>query len=140
MTDKVELSIEIEATAARVWEALTNPRLIKRYMMGADVQTDWEVGHPISWSGNYQGNAYLDKGVVMAIEPKRRLSFTHWSPLSKLVDTPENYHLLTYRLQPNGRRTTLTLSQQNLTGVSPEQAAKNWQPMLDGLKSTVEAE
>ena len=106
MADKVELSIDIDADADTVWAALTDPTLIKRYMMGAAVATDWQVGHPITWSGNYQGKAYEDKGVVQVVEPARRL----------------------------------TLTQENLTGVSPEQSARNWQPVLDGLKATAEAE
>jgi len=140
MADKVELSIDIDADADTVWAALTDPTLIKRYMMGADVATDWQVGHPITWSGNYQGKAYEDKGVVQVVEPARRLSVTHWSPLSRLEDKPENYHTVTYDLVPAGVRTKLTLTQENLTGVSPEQSARNWQPMLDGLKATAEAE
>ncbi|MEO8882800.1 MAG: SRPBCC domain-containing protein [Devosia sp.] len=139
MADSINLSTEIAASPAQVWKALTDPKLIKSYMMGATVETDWEVGHPITWSGDYQGNAYVDKGEVKAFEPQKRLSVTHWSPLSKLPDTPDNYHTLTYDLLPAGKATNVTLTQQNLTGVSAEQARKNWQPMLDGLKRTAEA-
>lgn len=139
MADSINLSTEIAASPAQVWQALTDPKLIKSYMMGAKVETDWEVGHPITWRGDYQGNAYEDKGEVKAFEPQKRLSVTHWSPLSKLPDTPDNYHTLTYDLAPAGKATKVTLTQENLTGVSPEQAKKNWQPMLDGLKQTVEA-
>ena len=42
---------------------------------------------------------------------------------------------MTYDLVPAGARTKLTLTQENLTGVSPEQSARNWQKVLDGLKA-----
>lgn len=138
MTDKVDVSIDIDAPPSKVWAALTMPDLIKRYMMGATVETDWQVGHPITWSGEWQGKSYVDKGVIRAIDPERRLSMTHWSPLSGLADRPENHHTVTYELQASGAGTRVTLTQENLTGVSPEQSRKNWQPMLDGLKQTAE--
>ena len=138
MTDRIEVSTNINASPAQIWKALTAPEIIKTYMMGAMVKTDWEVGHPITWSGNYQGNAYEDKGIVKAFEPNRRLSVTHWSPLSPLPDRPANYHTVSYDLEPHGGTTTVTLTQENLTGSSEEQAKKNWLPVLEGLKEAVE--
>src|SRR5665213_1852826 len=86
MADKVDISIDIDASPKKVWTALTDPKLIKGYMMGATVETDWKVGHPITWNGEVKGKAYKDKGEVKAFEPEKRLSMTHWSPLSKLPD------------------------------------------------------
>ena len=138
MVDKVEVSTDIRAPAAEVWKSLTTPEIITFYMMGAKVETDWQIGHPITWSGVYQGNAYRDKGVIKAFEPNRRLAMTHWSPLSPLPDVPANYHTVIYELEPHGETTTVKLTQENLTGVSAEQAKKNWLPILKGLKETVE--
>jgi uncharacterized protein YndB with AHSA1/START domain len=138
MPDSVDVSIDIHAPASEVWAALTLPDLVKRYMMGATIDTDWKVGHPITWSGEWQGKPYQDKGVVKAVTPERLLSVTHWSPLSPLADTPENYHTVTYELRPVGSATRVTLTQENLTGATAEQSRKNWQPVLDGLKQTAE--
>ena len=139
MTDSIAVSTEINAPASDVWAALTQPDIIKNYMMGAKVETDWKPGHPITWNGEWKGKPYQDKGMIKAFERNRRLSMTHWSPLTPLPDEPANYHTVTYDLVPDGNRTKLTLTQENLTGVTAEQAKKNWQPMLDGLKRTVEA-
>jgi uncharacterized protein YndB with AHSA1/START domain len=139
LTDKVAVAIDIEAPADKVWEALTEPKLIKTYMMGATVKTDWQVGHPITWSGDWKGKPYMDKGVVKAIEPGMLLSVTHWSPLAGLEDKPENYHTLTYEVVGHGGHTHVTLTQENLTGTSEEQSKKNWEPVLDGLKKAAEA-
>src|SRR6185312_4639191 len=138
MTDKIDVSIDIEAPPSEVWAALTMPDLVKRYMMGATLKTDWKVGHPITWSGEWKGKPYEDKGEIRSIDAERKLSVTHWSPLSGLDDRPENYHTLTYDLQPNGAGTRVTLTPENLTGVSPEQSRQNWKPVLEGLKKTAE--
>ena len=139
MADKVAVSIDINAPPDRVWAALTEPALIERYMMGAKVETDWQVGHPITWSGEARGKAYEDKGKVLAVDPPEHLSVTHWSPLSGLADEPQNYHTVSYDLAPTSGGTRVTLTQENLIGVSAEQSKQNWRPVLDGLKQTVEA-
>ena len=80
--DKVAVSIDIEAPADKVWAALTEPHLVKTYMMGSTLETDWKIGHPITWSGEIKGKPYEDKGIVRSIEPGIRVStVTHWSPL-----------------------------------------------------------
>lgn len=41
----------INAPAAKVWEALTKPDMIKQYLFGTKVTTDWRVGRPITYEG-----------------------------------------------------------------------------------------
>ena len=50
-----EATVTINAPAARVWESLTDPDLIRQYLFGADVITDWKVGSPILYKGTYMG-------------------------------------------------------------------------------------
>jgi uncharacterized protein YndB with AHSA1/START domain len=131
---------DIVASPARVWSALTDPALIKRYMFGSDVQTDWTPGSTIVWKGEYQGTAYQDHGQVIEMQPERRLVVTHFSPLSGQADVPENYHTVTYVLEPRGEGTHVSLSQDN--NASEEEMAHsrdNWAAMLAGLKQVVEA-
>ena len=138
MADRIDVSIDIDAPPSEVWAALTMPDLIKRYMMGATVKTDWKVGHPITWEGEFKGKSYRDKGEIRTLEPERELSVTHWSPLGSLPDIPDNYHIVTYELRPGLGGTHVTLTQENLTGVSPERSKRNWRPVLDGLKQVAE--
>jgi uncharacterized protein YndB with AHSA1/START domain len=90
--------IDIAAPAEQVWKALTDPALIAEYFFGTHVDTDWQPGSPITWTGDYQGNAYEDKGEVIAVQLNRRLQVTHFSPMTGLPDEPKNYHTLTYEL------------------------------------------
>jgi hypothetical protein len=51
--------------------------------------------------------------VILRFEPLRVISTSHWSPLSGVEDTPENYHVVTYELAAHDNQTTLTLTQSN---------------------------
>jgi uncharacterized protein YndB with AHSA1/START domain len=129
-------SVTIDAPRAKVWDALTNPLKVKQYMHGTTMSTDWKVGSPITWTGEWQGQSYEDKGIVLAVEPERLLKTTHWSPMGGSQDEPENYHTVTYELAEQGGKTILALTQDN--NATQEEADKmaenNWGPMLQGLK------
>jgi uncharacterized protein YndB with AHSA1/START domain len=132
-------SITIDTPAARVWDALVSPAAIKQYMFGTTIVTDWEEGSPVTWSGEWEGRPYEDKGVVQRVVPQRTLQFTHFSPLMGLPDRPENYHTVTIDLSEEGNRTHVSLSQDNnRTEEAREHSEKNWAMMLAGLKKYVE--
>ena len=50
----------IEAPPARVWNVITDPAAAKEFMFGATVQTDWKVGSPITWQGEWEGKPFQD--------------------------------------------------------------------------------
>ena len=131
--------VQIDARSARVWDALVDPKLIKKYMFDTDVVTDWQQGSPIVWRGVYEGKPYEDKGEILEIDPERLLRVTHFSPLSGKDDVPANYHTLTYELEQNGDRTRVSLSQDNnASEEEAEHSRSNWEKMLRGLKEVVE--
>jgi uncharacterized protein YndB with AHSA1/START domain len=130
---------EIDAAPEQVWRALTDPGLIKQYMFGSEVKTDWKPGSPITWQGEFEGRAYQDKGEIISFEPSRQLEVTHFSPLTGQEDRPENYHRVRYDLQPISGGTSVRLTQDNSSSAEEaEHSAANWQIMLDGLKKVVE--
>jgi uncharacterized protein YndB with AHSA1/START domain len=123
--------ISIHAPAAKVWEALTKPELIKQYLFGTEVTTDWQVGSPITYKGEWKGKAYKDKGKVLQIEPEKLLVSTFWSSLSGLPDVPENYKTVTYKLSAKGGITRLTLTQDNNdTEEEANHSKANWNMVL----------
>jgi len=134
-----EATVTMNASAARVWDALTNPEIIKQYLFGADVSSDWKVGSPIIYKGSYQGKAYEDKGVVLKAEPEKLLLITHWSPLSGTADSPENYHKVSYEIVPQNGGTRVSISQDNNSSVEEQaQNAQFWQTVLEGIKKILE--
>jgi uncharacterized protein YndB with AHSA1/START domain len=129
----------MNAPASKVWDALVNPDVIKQYMFGATVRTDWKEGSPISWKGEWKGKPYEDKGVIQKVEPKRRLTYSHYSPMTGLPDAPENYHTVDVQLKEEGGRTQVTLTQDNnKTEEERRHSEKNWSGMLEGMKTVVE--
>ena len=135
-----KVSISIDAPREKVWEALTKPELIKQYLFGTQVTTDWQVGSPITYKGVWEGKAYEDKGVVLQVEPGKLLVSTFWSSLSGVPDLPENYQTVRYELASENGGTRLSLTQDNNDS---EEGAKhseqNWGMVLEGLKRLVEA-
>ena len=136
MTEKyVAIStIAIDAPPSRVWTVITDPESVGELFFGSEVITDWTVGGPIIWRGEWEGKPFEDKGEIIAFEPGRRLETTHFSPLTGQPDVPENYHTLTWTLEPSGTQTVLTLMQDN--NDSP-QSAHHSKEMWDMLVSTV---
>jgi len=115
-----QAGITINAPPTRVWDALTQPDLIKQYLFGTQVTTNWEVGSPIVYEGIWEGKAYKDKGTILQVEPGKLLVSTYWSALSGLPDIPENYQTVRYELAAEGGGTRLTIVQDN--NASPEDA------------------
>jgi uncharacterized protein YndB with AHSA1/START domain len=132
-------TITINAPTSKVWDALTQPHLIKQYLFGTEVTTDWQVGSPITYKGTWQGKTYEDKGRVLQIEPGKLLVSTFWSSLAGLPDTPENYKTVRYELSAAGGGTRLTIIQDNNdTQEEANHSAQNWKMVLDGIKKLVE--
>jgi uncharacterized protein YndB with AHSA1/START domain len=139
-----QVKTTVNAPPAAVWKALTSASSLKQFFFGSDIVTDWRIGSPIRFRGNWKGNPYEDKGTIQSFDVDRRLAFTHWSPLSKLEDKPENYHIVSFDLRPVNGGTEVVLTQTNqsdsepLTPENRQEYAKNWAMVLDGLKKTVE--
>ena len=132
-------STTINAPASKVWDALTKPDLIKQYLFGTQVTTDWQVGSPITYKGVWNGQAYEDKGRVLQIEIGKLLVSTFWSSLSGLPDVPANYKTVRYELTTESNGTRLTITQDN--NDSQEEAnhsEQNWIMVLDGIKKLLE--
>jgi uncharacterized protein YndB with AHSA1/START domain len=129
----------IHAPVSKIWQALVNPEIIKQYLFNTDVISDWKVGSPILYRGEWEGKPFEDKGEILEIEPQKELKSTHWSPLSGVPDTPENYHTVTYTLTDKGESTQVTITQDNnATEEEKAHSEKNWNTVLAGMKKLLE--
>ena len=134
-----KVSTVIDAPKEEVWETLTDPDAISRYMLGAKVTTDWQEGSPITWEGEWEGRSYQDKGTVREVRAPQILEYSHFSPMTGLPDVPENYHTVRIEVVEDGAATRVTLIQDNNeTLEAKDHSEGNWQTMLDGLKKVVE--
>jgi len=132
-------SITIDASALRVWEALTTPSIIKQYFFGTDTITDWKVGSPIIFRGEWQGKQYEDKGTILDVVPQKLFRYKYWSSMSGIEDKPENYVDITYQLTPENNTTTLTITQENIADEKMKaHSEQNWNKVLGDLKKLLE--
>ena len=142
MDDKftAEAKTTIHAPASQVWEAITKPELIKQYLFGTDVISDWKEGSPITYKGEWQGKPFEDKGEILKVEPEKRLVSTHWSPLSGVPYTPENSHTVIYKLNGNGDSTEVTIIQDNNANEKEKTESEQiWRTVLEGMKKLLES-
>jgi len=136
-----QASISIHAPISKVWEALTSPDLIKQYLFGTTVTTDWQVGSPIIYKGQWKGKSYQDKGTIIQIELGKRLVSTYWSSMAGLPDAPENYKTVRYELSPEGLGTRLIVTQDNNASLEEtDQSSQNWKMVLKDIKKLLEGE
>ena len=135
-----QASVTIQAQADKVWSALTDPAVIRQYMFGTHVISDWKKGSPIIWRGEWEGKAYEDRGLVLTYERNRRLRYSHYSPVAGEIEMPGMYHTVTIELSEKRGRTVVSLMQDNnATRQAKSESEKNWTTMLAGLKQLMES-
>jgi uncharacterized protein YndB with AHSA1/START domain len=129
--------ITINASAARVWAALTQPELVKQWQFGSLLSTDWQKGSPIVFRNEWEGTVFEQKGTVLEVEPNKLARYTLFAPRPDLTDSPENYFTMTYLLEEKNGKTTLSIIQDDPRPQS-EPAEEDGSGILDGLKKLVE--
>lgn len=130
----------IDAPASAVWKALTDKELIRQYFFGTNAESDWENGSAITFTGQWEGQEYTDKGKITDIQKEKLLVFDYWSSMSGLEDKPENYATVSYRLDSAGKdNTKITVTQQGFKDDEAyEHSAEGWKEVLRNLKKVVE--
>ena len=136
----VSKSIVINANVSKIWEALTNPAIIKKYLFGTETITDWKPGSEIIFQGEYEGTQYRDHGVILENFFHKSLSYSYWSGFSGLEDTPENYATVTYNLgNIDDINTNFTWSQQGFANEAAQNHSEmGMQSFLEQIKEIVE--
>ena len=135
----LEISVFINAPVEKVWDALVNPELIKKYLFGTTAISDWQEGSSLVFKGEWNGKEYLDKGTILKIEPNKVLKYSYYSSFSNLEDKEENYQVLTFTLAPENNGTKLILTQENIaTEESKQHSEENWKSVLKTIKNLLE--
>ncbi|MGC4077518.1 MAG: SRPBCC domain-containing protein [Rubrivivax sp.] len=136
----VEVGTTIAATPSQVWQAMQHGAMFP----GTEIETDWKIGHPITFTGEWNGEKFVDRGEIQTIAAEEELSFTHWSDKDGSNKRPPSYHVVKYRLEPKGDGTEVTLSQYKggkqveVDAGTRAEFEKNWTKMLAGLKQSAE--
>lgn len=132
-------SIDINASSPKIWEALVEPEIAKEYFFGAKIVTNWKVGSPISFKGEFKGNKYEEKGTLLNVELNTQLQYSHWSNFDGLPDEPENYRTWTFDIMEKDGLTQLSISEDNIpTEKQQKRSDEFWNEVLITIKGLLE--
>ena len=113
---KIERTINVNASSSKVWKVLTDIQLMKQWMAEPEMQleiiTDWIVGGNIIIQGFLQ-EKFENRGTVLRLDLEKLLNYNYLSSISHLPDLPENYSTVEFSLDFDGNRTSLTIRVEN---------------------------
>ncbi len=134
-------SISIAVSPKKIWEGITDPALIKQWFLGTNASSDWEVGSPITFTGEYQGKTYQDKGTVLKNFPGKFLQYEFWGSMSGIEDKPENYVIVSYEIIPGKLENTLTVTEENIPNEKMKKHSEEiWNKVFHQMKELLEQE
>jgi uncharacterized protein YndB with AHSA1/START domain len=130
--------ITIHAPADKVWEVLTSAMSIKEFL-NVTVATSWEKGSAITYQHNYEGETFIDKGVILDIIPQQLLHLAYLPALGNLEDKPDNYQDITVEVTAMDSITTVKITQANIKdGFFGKRAPEIWGEVLRSIKEIAE--
>ncbi len=127
----------IRTTPAKLWEALTDPRLVRQYWFGVTVDCAWKNGSP--WKMVSPDGTLTDTGEILEIDPQRRIVI-RWTSVWNPEFRAEGPSRCTIELEPVGDAVKLTVVHEIGRPESKLIAAVSaaWPYPLSNLKSLLE--
>jgi uncharacterized protein YndB with AHSA1/START domain len=137
-TYSISSDIIIHADLARVWNLLVDPVKVGELFWGSTVESDFTVGSPIVWKGEWEGKPFEDRGIIKRVDPLALLQCTHWTVTTS--STPESSpNLLTYRLSQEKEGVRVTFTHENIpTEESRAHSEPMWRQLLERMKGMLE--
>ena len=132
-TEKV-FEIFIKTTPERLWEAITDPELRRRYNFGATVSSDWAPGSRYELSS---GDMPLGEGENLEVDPPRRLVQSFNAVWSEEVEA-EGTSRITWEIEQVADSCRLTLTHDQLSEHANGELYGGWPMILSGLKTLLE--
>lgn len=133
-------TIVLNAPIEKVWNALTQPDLVKQWQYGSDLITDWIVGKEIRFRNEWEGQVFEQWGTVLEVVPNQKIKYSLFFPRPELEDKPENYFIMSYILSEENQKVKLEILQEdNRPGSIQEEPQGEENPILQGLKALIES-
>ena len=128
--------IYIKTSPERLWEAITNPELRRKYTFGIGVESDWKPGSRYAGITSMSPSPILE-GENLEVDPPRRLvqSFNAaWSDDVKSEGTSR----VTWEIEPVADSCRLTVVHDQLRENANPELYGGWPMILSGLKTLLE--
>jgi uncharacterized protein YndB with AHSA1/START domain len=129
--------IYIRTTPDRLWEAITDPEIRKKYNFGAGVTSDWKVGSHLQM-GVPEVDLLLGDGEVLEVDPPRRLVHTMTALWGEDVKS-EGPSRVTWEITQVEDSCQLKVTHDQLREGANEQLYGGWPMILSGLKTWLES-
>jgi len=126
----------IASTPDKVWNALTDPNITRRYWDGGTrVESDWNVGSKVFYR---RDGVVVDEHVLLTCEPRRRFSHTFHPTFGEYRYEPPSK--VTFEIAPGGDVVRLTMVHDGFRENSAVYRACSvaWPMILSGLKTLLE--
>jgi uncharacterized protein YndB with AHSA1/START domain len=132
----VRKKITVAATAAEVWDALTNPEKTRKYFFNCEVFSDWKPGSDITFKGRILLVKKIEmNGKILKAEPGKLLQY-------KLNNRDGSHSTVTDQIKTENGITTLSITDDVGAGEGAEEryekSVKGWDKVLEGLKELLE--
>ena len=132
--------IYIKTTPERLWEAITNPEMRRKYSFGVGVFSDWKPGSSYKGTaGNttISPNMPICEGENLEVDPPRRLVQTFRALWSEDVKR-EGTSRVTWEIEPVGDSSRLLVTHDQLREDANAELYGGWMMILSGLKTLLE--
>jgi uncharacterized protein YndB with AHSA1/START domain/DNA-binding transcriptional ArsR family regulator len=129
--------IYIKTSPGRLWEAITNPDLRRKYSFGLTVESDWKKGSPYRGVTSHTPSMTIIEGTNLEVDPPRKLvqSFNAlWSDDVKEEGTSR----VTWQIEQIADSCRLTVIHDQLREGGNDEIYGGWPMILSGLKTLLE--
>ena len=127
--------IYIKTSPERLWEAITDGEMRKRYSFGVGVESDWTQGS--EYRAGVPGVVDISSGENVEVDPPRRLVQTFKALWSEQVQA-EGVSRVTWEIEPVGDSCRLAVTHDQLSDDANSELFGGWPMILSGLKTLLE--
>jgi uncharacterized protein YndB with AHSA1/START domain len=128
--------IYIKTSPERLWQAIVDPEMRKRYSFGVGTESDWTPGS--EYHAGVPGVVDIASGENVEVDPPRRLVQTFKALWSEDVAN-EGTSRVTWEIEPVGEDSCrLSVTHDQLAEGANNQLWGGWPMILSGLKTLLE--
>jgi uncharacterized protein YndB with AHSA1/START domain len=127
--------IYIKTTPERLWEAITDGEMRKKYSFGVGTASEWTQGS--EYRSGVPGVVEIASGENVEVDPPRRLVQTFRALWSEDVER-EGTSRVTWEIEPVGDSCRLAVTHDQLGDEANSELYGGWPMILSGLKTLLE--
>lgn len=127
----------IRTSATELWNALTDPEVMRKYWFGFYQESDWHAGS--SWTLMHPDGRVADTGEIVESDPPKRL-ILKWRNEFKAELKAEGYSQCVFEIEPAADAVKLTVTHSIERDKSKliQAVSGGWPRILSNLKSLLE--